>query len=518
MPGKECILGGVIKMRHEFDHQFFREISKYETGMFLQVYANLNSEVYKHKYSNDNDLFHIKLADYGLAPSGVLHLNHWTIRDIIFQKFRRGHVDGNGLKSEILQRELYRLIGLYNDYENELSKKNLKGDSVFFLLYGIAEQQFRGQINIFQIDKKRNDIIFNKLDTENFFDVELIVNETLGMTRQEFRLIMMILLSGLLSQSAINPYRLKIDPDVFDETEIPNLWEKYNRVIKYYTVTKDFVIFNNLNLTRYKYLFVEYGETCVLADGYMLEEKFADAELWLAREFYQEKEDVYGKGYFPNRFGILFERYIEYVAKQEGITDRLFNINNPDNMKRFFNTIVGNKVDYVLETEGYRLIIECKSGIKPVAVKDAYTNVEALLNFMKRVFDKGAGQINTAIQNSRETEKIIVGVIVHAEKAFMKSRIKQTYLTISKQEEFKDILLFDIHDFEILMSLLKENPVATDEIIHDYINNETDEQLDFIQVVERKYRPSSFLDDVELFEEDEFARFLTEEALKARKK
>lgn len=56
-------------MKHELDHEFFREISKYETGMFLQVYANLNAEVYKHKCSKDDDLFHIKLADYGLAPS-----------------------------------------------------------------------------------------------------------------------------------------------------------------------------------------------------------------------------------------------------------------------------------------------------------------------------------------------------------------------------------------------------------------------------------------------------------------
>lgn len=505
-------------MKHEFDHEFFREISKYETGMFLQVYANLNAEVYKHKYSKDDDLFHIKLADYGLAPSGVLHLSHWTIRDIIFQKFRRGHVDGYGLKSEIMQSEMYRLIGLYNDYENELSKKNLKGDSVFFLLYGIAEQQFRGQVNVFQVDKKRNDITFNKLDAENFFDIDLVVNETLGMTRQEFRLIMIILLSELLTQLAINPYRLKVDPDVFDETKIPNFWEKYNRVIKYYTVTKDFMISNNLNLTRYRYLFAEYGETCVLADGYMLQEKFADAELWLAREFYQEREDVYGKGYFPNHFGILFERYIEYVAKQEGITNRLFNINIPENMNRFFITTVGSKVDYVLETDGYRLIIECKSGIKPVAVKEANTNIEALPNFMKKIFDRGARQINAAIQNSRETEKTIVGVIVHAEKAFTKSRMKHTYLTISKQKEFKDILLFDIHDFELLIALLKENTAAADEILDDYINNETGEKLDFIQVVERKYSPSSFLDDVEPFEEDEFARFLTEEALKGRRK
>ncbi len=505
-------------MKHEFDHEFFREISKYETGIFLQIYANLNAEVYKHNYSEDDDLFHIKLADYGLAPSGVLHLSHWTIRDIIFQKFRRGHVDGYGLKSEILQSEMYRLIGLYNDYENELSKKNLKGDSVFFLLYGIAEQQFRGQVNVFQVDKKRNDIIFNKLDAENFFDIDLVINEMLGITRQEFRLILIILLSALLTQWAINPYTLKVDSDVFDETKIPNFREKYNRVIKYYTVTKDFMISNNLNLTRYRYLFAEYGKICVLADGYMLQEKFADAELWLAREFYQERKDLYGKEYFPNHFGILFERYIEYVTKQEGITNRLFNINNPENINRFFITTIGKKVDYVLETVGYRLIIECKSGIKPAAVKDANTNIEALLNFMKKIFDEGAVQINAAIQNSRETEKTIIGVIVHAEKSFMKSRTKHTYLTISKQEKFRDILLFDIHDFELLIALLKEDPTVADEILDDYINNETGEKLDFIQVVERKYSPSSFLDDVEPFEEDEFARFLTEEALKGKRK
>ena len=64
-------------------------------------------------------------------------------------------------------------------------------------------------------------------------------------------------------------------------------------------------------------------------------------------------------------------------------------------MSRFFTTSVGSKVDYVLEKDRYRLIIECKSGIKPVAVKDANTNAKALIRFMNRIFDKGAGQINS---------------------------------------------------------------------------------------------------------------------------
>lgn len=505
-------------MKHKFDHNFFREISKYETGMFLQVYANLNADVYRHKYLKSNDLYHIKLADYGLAPKGYLHLNHWTIRDIIFQKFRRGHINGYGLKTEMLKSEMYRLIALYNDYENELSKQHLKGDNIFFHLYGLAEQQFRGQVNAYRLDKKRNDIIFDELDTEHFFDIELAIYKTLGMTRSEFRLIMIILVLTLVTNGLVNPYKLKIDNDVFDETKIPDFWQKYNRVVKYYTVTKNFMLSNNLNLTRYRYLFAEYGETCVLVDGFMLEDKFADAELWLAREFYQEREDIYGKEYFPNQFGILFERYIEYIAEQEGVSDRLFNVNISKNMNRFFTTNVGSKVDYVLETDKYRLIIECKSGIKPVAVKDANTNEEAVVYFMKKIFDRGARQINTSIQNSRDTEKTIVGVIVHAEKAFIKSRVKYTYLSIRKQEKFKNILLLDIYDFELLIALLKENTAAADEILDDYVRNDTCEKLDFNQVMEMKYHPSPFLDDVNPFNEDEFTKFLTEKALKGIRK
>lgn len=499
-------------MKHEFDHEFFREISKYETEMFLKSFANLNADVYRHKYSKSDDLYSINLADYGIAPRGVLYLSHWTIRDIIFQKFRRGHINGYGLKNVMLKREMYYLIVLYNDYENELSKQNLKNDYIFFHLYGLAEQQFRGQANAYILDKKRNDIIFNELDTEHFFDIELAIYETLRMTRSEFRLIMIIIILTINTNHIVNPYKLEIDPNMFDKTKIPDFWGKYKRVVKYYTVTKRFIISKGLNLTRYRYLFAQYGNTCVLVDGFMLKEKFADAELWLAREFYQERKVIYGKEYFPNHFGILFERYIEYIAKQEGVSDRLFNVNISDNMNRFFTTNVGSKVDYVLETDRYRLIIECKSGIKPAAIKDANTNTEAVVNFMKKIFDRGAGQINTSIQNSRETEKTIVGIIVHAEKAFIKPSVKYSYLSISKQEEFKNILLFDIHDFELLMALLKENSVAADQILDDYIN--AGKKLDFIQVIEGKYNPSSFLSNVKPFEEDEFAKFLSKEALR----
>ena len=128
------------------------------------------------------------------------------------------------------------------------------------------------------------------------------------------------------------------------------------------------------------------------------------------------------------------------------------------------------------------------------------------------------GRLIAAIRNSKETDKTIVGVIVHAEKAFTKSRMKQVYLSLSNQEEYNNILLFDIHDFELLIALLKENLEAADEILADYINNEKGEQLDFVQVMERKYNPSILLDGIEPFEEDEFTEFLTEEALKGRRK
>lgn len=505
-------------MKHEFDHDFFIEISKYETSVFLQIYANLNAEIYKHKYSDDSNLLSINLADYGLAKRGVLYLSHWTIRDIIFQKLRRGHINSHSLKTNMMKNEMFRLIGLYNDYENELSKISLKGGYIFFHLYGIAEQQFRGQVNAFKEDKKRNDIMFNVVDTESYFDIDLAIVETLGMSRTEFRLIMIILLSMLLTNGLVNPYELIVDEDVFDNAKIPDFWEKYCRVVKYYTASRDLIATNTLNYTRYRYLFVEYGENCVLADGYMLEEKFADAELWLTRAFYLDREEVYGKEYFPNKFGIIFERYVQYVAEQEGVSDRLFNVNNQDVINRFFTTSVGSRVDYVLETPKYRLVIECKSGIKPVGVKDANTNAEVLMNFMKRIFDKGAGQIITAIKNSKKTDKIIVGVIVHAEKAFLKSRTKQVYLSLSKQEEFNDILLFDISDYELLIALLKENPAAADEILDDYISNEKGEQLDFIQIIEIKYSPSNLLDRIEAFEDIEFEAFLTTEALKRKEK
>ncbi len=164
-------------MKHEFDHEFFSEISKYDVSMLLQVFANLNSKVYKNKYLDESIFYQINLADYNSGNMGVLNIFHWTVRDIIFQIYRRSHEDCTNLKSSILERDMYRMIGLYNDYENELSKIALKRKPILFFLYGLGEQQFRGQIDAFKADKKRNDIIFNKLDVHNYFDINLAIKK-----------------------------------------------------------------------------------------------------------------------------------------------------------------------------------------------------------------------------------------------------------------------------------------------------------------------------------------------------
>lgn len=501
-------------MKHEYDHNFFREISRYQTESFIKKYAKLNAKVYSHKYSEDNDLLHINLSEYNLGQGGILHLSHWTIRDIIFQKIRRPYGDDSSKISKISDRNMYYLIGLYNDYENELSKQFLKDRSVIIYLFGLAEQQFRGQVNAFQNDKKRNSIIFNEIDTENYFNIEVVVKDILDMKRIEFRAIMIILLSMHISHGSINPYKINISDNFFREGVITDFRSKLSRVIKYYTYSHDPNLFSKLNFLRYRYLFVEYNDTCVLTDGYMLEEKFADAELWLAREYYNKYKHKYEKNYFPNKFGILFEKYIEYVASQEEISEYLFNVNISKNYNKFFNGSSMKKVDYVLETERYRLIIECKSGVKPIAIKDPNTIVERFYEFMERIFDKAANQIKEAINNSIETDKKVIGVIIHAEKAFIKTQVKHEYLEDKNKKDFKEILLFDIHDYELLIALLRKSSKVADEILDDFIKNQTEDKLNFIQVMKKKYNPTSFLDEKEIYDDKILREFISDEALK----
>ena len=483
-------------MKHKYDHNFFREISRYQTGSFIKKYAKLNSKIYSHKYSDDKNLLHINLSDYNLGKEGVLHLSHWSIRDIIFQKIRRSYGNDSRKISRISDRNMYYIIGLYNNYEDELSKQFLEEKSVIIYLFGLAEQQFRGQVNVFQNDKKRNSILFNEIDTENYFDIEVVIRELLGMKEIEFKAIMTILLSMHISHGSINPYKINISDDFFREGVITDFKSKLDRVIKYYTYSHSSESSNKLNYLRYRYLFAEHNETCVLIDGNMLEEKFADAELWLARKYYNKNKHEYGKNYFPNKFGILFEKYIEYVATQEGVSEYLFNVNIPKKYNKFFDG----------------------SSIKPIAIKDPNTIAKRFYDFMEKIFDKAANQIKDAINSSIGTNKRIIGVIIHAEKAFIKTKVKHEYLDEKNLKKYKEILFLDIHDYELLIALLSKSSKMADEILDDFIKNQTEDKLDFIQIMEKKYNPKSFLDEIEVYDDKILKEFMSDKALKNHKK
>ncbi len=506
-------------MKHEFDHDFFREIAKYNTEVFIQAFSNVNMKVFKHQIETDNPFFTVKLSDVGINSSKQFHLCHWTVRDVIFQKIRRSF-DCKLLKTTITDAECVNILGLYNDYENELSKSRTRNKDIFYVMFGISENQFRSQTNVYRIDKKRNQIIFKELyeEGEQFFDFDRVINDALGMSHNEFRFIIISIVVMAVSQGVVN--LLDYEEDKFQYVEgIDNFKEKYNRVIDYYSVKKEDLNSTSLLVAKYRYLFAQHNIKNVLIDSFMLQEKFADAEIWIARDFYKKNEKEFGKEYFPNQYGILFERYLEYAAKQEGVEKKLFNVNIPENLDRFFTTRKGYKVDYVLETDNCRLIIECKSGIKSVGVKDTYDNVNALNDFLKRTFDKGAEQVHNAILNSRKTDKELVGIVVHSEKSFMKTRLKFEHLEVEKKELFKIIIFFDIHDFEFFINLLKRDPLAADEVLLEYGKTQFEGDFaDFPTVMEKKYELLSFLDDKEIIEDEDFTRFMTEEAMSKRNK
>lgn len=504
-------------MKHEFDHPFFLQLSKYNHKVLLKKFGELNFKVYKQKFDKKDKFLHIKLSDYGLGSTGYMHISHWTVRDIILQIIRRHSTYTFSGLSTISDREMYYLIGLYNDYENELSKMTLKINDVHFTLFAIGEQQFRGQVSAFIVDKKRNDIILNNLDTSQYFDVDNAIKDTLELNRDELRFILMLIISFYITKNFEDPYKLSIDTNVFDEKKIPNFYQKFYKVIDYYTVSKDYILSYNLNYSRYRHLFAKIDDVCVLIDGFMLEDKIADAELWITRDYYQSNVDLYGKEYFPNKYGELFEEYIEYVCLQEGLKHKIFNINIVENSNSFFFTYEGKKVDYVLETKKYRMVIECKSGIKPAAIKDSNTHYEVFFKFFKKIFERGAEQILTAIENSKATEKTIIGVIIHAEKTFMKTRIKNKYLLDSGLDKYRNILLLDIHEFELLIGLLKQSEDDADELLGKFILNNNMDQLDFIQIIEKEAKIVSFLEKVELYQEESLEQFLTEESLSYKK-
>jgi hypothetical protein len=192
----------------------------------------------------------------------------------------------------------------------------------------------------------------------------------------------------------------------------------------------------------------------IISNAFIWTRKLYEGAYWLIREKYQE----IGSQYFINKFGEYYERYIEEVLKYY-LRDQQFKKIHEGTKK---------KADWIIETKNYLLIVEQKSSLMTIALKEEFPPLELLDEYLQRNFKEAYTQLAETKKEIRHADKRVLKFILHFERFYLgEAIIKERIKHICKDDfiDMMDYFFVETAEFEKLMQVLSEDEETFNKII-----------------------------------------------------
>jgi hypothetical protein len=445
-------------MKHQFDHQFFREISMYQSDFLSEELSRYCSSIYINTYKKGADFARVK-------NDGI---NHWALRDIIFWIIKRPKNRSFSALKTLDKDQFIRLIRLFNDYENELHKKYVNHSNVRYLLHSIGVNQFPSQdntlIKLFQINYLILTKINNKLN--NYIDVNEPFIRQFGCDFDEYNKILLQLLLYSKQNHVVADMQLyeTFEKNISIEKEI------IKSVINYYTCNIDNEFDDEINYLKNRFLFLNNGSNTFNIDPYSIEQAFSKAGYWIIRDFYNSHHGNNKiKNEFTNKFGLLFEEFVfEMItitaSKHNSI--KAFKLNEVTDNYDYFKKIKGKIADFYFETPNLILVIEAKSSIEKLEAKNIYNNEFAITEYIEKTFLEANYQLNNTLSNI-DSDKPKIGVVLYYQQSYSKNFIRKAFLS-DKMISDSNNLIIDIVEFLKFLSLIIYNIEIAENILTEF--------------------------------------------------
>jgi hypothetical protein len=192
----------------------------------------------------------------------------------------------------------------------------------------------------------------------------------------------------------------------------------------------------------------------IISNAFIWTKKLYEGAYWLIRDKYQK----IGSQYFINKFGEYYEQYIEEVLKYY-LKDQQFNKIHEGNKK---------KADWIIKTKNYLLIVEQKSSLMTIALKEEFPPLELLDEYLERNFMEAYTQLEETEKEIGHTDKRVLKFILHFERFYMgeaiiKERIKHIFK--DNTGDMIDYFFIETDEFEKLMQILSEDEETFNRII-----------------------------------------------------
>ena len=374
------------------EDDFVRLIRSYSTCAVLKMINQESNMLFQRKTSipgaeNTNiELFNPKTKKRVFYE---ITLKSWDLIDLAYYSILHSN-DYRGKKS-LTHNELLVLSEAVNDYKE--TKEELIIDSfdnqsfdILFYLFGFAGEQFKFQSLKRVLDNLTRDLYLIFESSKGICknkDFCNIVEEEIGARWEDVCSVFLLTYTGLLKVNTINEVE-KMTP--FRDNEKRAI---FKNVIKYYTATYDDIKDSKIGRQiLYAKPFIRTQNNEIVGLGtYLTLMTYEHCILWILRNYYQKQHE--NRQEFVNMFGLFFEKYFEELLTNTLDEHEYSRIQESDKEKR---------ADWRITLGSYKVLIEQKSSLVPVTVKQQETDYNAFKKYLRKT-------IFESVQQLRKTEE-----------------------------------------------------------------------------------------------------------------
>ena len=387
-------------------------------------------------------------------------IQSWSLIDLAYYSIVFSN-DFRGKKIE-QSNEFYVMTVAVDNYREREEKEwldSLSGNNpeFFFYLWGFAGEQFKFQ-SLKAFDSLGRDlyIIFEvSKKCSKQYDFNRCVEEEVGVGWKD---VVTSLLLAWLGYTRCNTMEQIIDMCGFASEKKRCVFEK---VISYYTTSYHEV--RNSPLKRqllYAKPFVKTQRNEVIGLGPYLNLSVLEHSIfWILRNYFQKQET--NKQEFTNYFGECFEQYFMELLQLYVDGNSFKKI--PEKEKR--------RADWKIRLGKYNFLIEQKSSVMMLSVKQQNTDVKAYEQYVKKTVIEAIEQLNSTESDFNEGQYIKV-ILLYED--YIKAELLDAVFGLPECTVENDHLfwLMTIDEMERLLWLYKNNKTVFMRIIEEKVDRE----------------------------------------------
>ena len=425
---------------------FITEIRKIPTSRVLLTLSEISIDMFrKMECRKDID---VEVVKNGLVRTGKVALLGWDIQNIAFLSVKHS----NDYRDSNSSTSVSEIINLYRKYDNDHSAaeqlRESDIDGVFRIIMGMSSEQFPFQ-QLGIIFEKFNRDYYILMAADHFehhskLDMNGIVEDTFDYSADDYVAVLMMVF-WLCNQSPI-PLRAMERVSLEKESDLISV-ENLTKFIDYYSCTYKELRESKLGKQLlYSKPFIKTQRTgsYITSNMFLVAYTIGNGLYWLVRDHYCNLKSQH----FINTFGLLFEDYIKDLAQRYCVQTEWKQLSQGKKKGADFLINFGNLI----------FLIESKSGLLPLGVKQQVPNLEQADLFFMRTIQEAYEQLQSSYdQISRDFNHTIIKVILLYDDFSNTGIIEKSITGIFDNDP--NCFIMTIRDLEIFLYLHKYDPI-----------------------------------------------------------